>query len=258
MSGYDLAVWFSDVAPSREQAADFLQHVTRDWVILRRHTSFDTFWIELHDRFPETAGGSDHLATLASPPMAMVSSMGEIEFPVPADAGDARAVQTSLDETVWASSPHSANGCAAVLSVAWNHAVQVVPEIKALAARHGLTVFDTQSGEVSSLPGLQSGGDPAGARLRLEVAGARPALDGHVLLDGEPVLSFVATSRLEAHGQARSVALEHGLQFYEVVDPGSLAQLLPSRPKPISADDPDLSPVAKFLVGFTGVPSRPK
>lgn len=188
----------------------------------------------------------------------MVSSVGEIESPRTADAGDAETLPRFLDEWVWASAPHSANGCAAILSVAWSHAVQIVPEIQALADRYGLSLFDAQSGEISSPPGLCPGDDLAGARLRLEVTGSRPALDGRVLLDGEQVLSFVAKSRLEAHGHARSVALEHGLQFYEVTDPKSLAQLLPSQPKPISADDPDLSPIGRFLLDFPGVPLKPE
>ncbi|MGF6230858.1 hypothetical protein QFZ27_004813 [Inquilinus ginsengisoli] len=258
MSGYDLAIWFSDVAVSREQAESFLQHVFTDWIVVRRHPSFDAFWIELHERFPDTTGDSDHLAALDSPPIATLSSLGEIEWPRAAGAGDAKAAPISLDETVWASGPHAAHGCTALLSVAWSHAAEVVPQILDLAGRHGLTVYDTQSGDIASPPGLVPGSGPEGARLRLDVAGSTPALDIRILLDGQPVASFAVKSRQDAHDQARSVAVAHGLPLYEVADPGSLAQRFVSRPKPISVDDPDLSAVGKFLTGFEGVPAKPK
>ena len=253
MSGYDLAIWFSDIAVSREQAESFLQHVFTDWVVVRRHPSFDTFWIELHEQFPDTTGDSDYLAALDSPPIATLSSLGEIEWPRAAGAGDAKAAPISLDETVWASGPHAAHGCAALLSVAWSHAAEIVPQILDLAGRYGLTAYDTQSGDVASPPGLDNGNGLESARLRLEVDGSAPSLDIRILLDGQPIASFVAVSRRDAHGHARSVALEHGLPLYEVADPGSLAQRFASRPKPLSADDPDLGPVGKFLIGFDGV-----
>jgi hypothetical protein len=257
VSGYDLAIWFSDVAVSREQAESFLQHVFTDWVVVRRHPSFDAFWIELHERFPDTTGDSDHLAALDSPPMATLSSLGEIERPRAAGAGDAKAAPISLDETVWASGPHAAHGCAALLSVAWSHAAEVVPQILDLAGRRGLTVYDTQSGDVTAPPALVHGSGPESARLRLEVAGSVPALDIRILLDDQPIESFAAASRREAHSRARSIALEHGLPLYEVADPGSLAQRFASRPKPISADDPDLDEIGKFLTGFDRAPGFP-
>jgi hypothetical protein len=132
--------------------------------------------------------------------------------------------------------------------------VDVVPQIQDLAIRNGLVVFDGQSGEVTLPPGLDGGEMPA-ARLRLEVAGAVPPFDASILLDGRPVAAFLAPSRMDAHERARSMTLQQELPLYEVIDPGSLAQL--PRPKPLSADDPDLGEFGKFLLGIDGVPDFP-
>ncbi|MGO4722558.1 MULTISPECIES: hypothetical protein [unclassified Inquilinus] len=260
MSGYDLGIWFTDVAMDRGQAAAFLDHVGSDQVIVRRHPSFDAFWIELHTRFPDGGGGGNRLADLDLPPMSMLSSLEEIRSAALAFVGNANPPPILPDETIWAEGPLRAQGCIAILSVAWSHAGDIVPQIQALAARHGLVVFDTQSGEVTLPPGLDAGpSNIPEARLRLEVTGSVPAFNISILLDGQPVSAFVAPSRQDAHARARSIALERGLPFYEVSDPDSVAQSIRPRSsvKPLSPDDPKLGYIEKFLAGFDIAPDFP-
>jgi hypothetical protein len=255
MSGYDLGIWFSNVAMNRDQAAAFCKHIYRDWVVVRRHPSFDVFWNELHARFPDGAGEVDPVAGLDSPPRTMCCSLQDIRSGVLSSSRRTpRPAPISLDDTVWASGPLGAMGSATILSVAWSRAVDVVPQIQDLAIRNGLVVFDGQSGEVTLPPGLGIGVTPE-ARLRLEVAGAVPPFDVSILLDGRPVAAFLSPSRMDAHERARSMTLQQELPLYEVIDPGSLAQL--PRPKPLSVDDPDLGEVGKLLLGFDTAPEFP-
>lgn len=103
-----------------------------------------------------------------------------------------------------------------------------------LAARHGLVFYDQQSGEVALPPALQGRATASQPTplLTLRIAGRLPVLRVRISIGNRVLDDTTMTSRPEAHQRARELALQNGLDLYQVEDRRSLGQSLRWQPVP--------------------------
>jgi hypothetical protein len=241
---FDLGVWYSDVPLTRPQAAEFYRHINTDWVVVRRQPEFDAFLGELLSRFPSFPSVND----VDQPPSAMLETMDEVKTPPTAEQPSAwRQQPAPPDDSPWAATL-GPRGSAVTLPITGS-GLAVVEVVYALAARHGLIVYNPQSGQVTLPatlhgPSANSSGVPL---LTLRIAGEPHALRMKISIDDRILVDTVLTSRLEAHSQARSLALQNGLALYQVDDPKCLMHAM--KWVPVSADDLDLPAALKKLLG---------
>jgi hypothetical protein len=236
---FDLGVWYSEAPMSVEQAESYYEHINEDWVDLRRQPEFDAFLVQLQARFPDLRSPDDPPADPDEPPSSLLMSVAEMRAappPGPEWAEEMQRKRPSPEDSPWAATL-SPTGSGIALSLTWSNVAAVAPEIVALAARANLIVYDPQEDRVFIPPALSGRHETAMAppRVRLEIAGNAPNVHATIMLDDRVLFDATVASRREAHLQARSLTLEHGLDHYAVSDPHALAQAISWEPVP--ADD---------------------
>ena len=239
---FDLGVWYSEAPMSVEQAQDYYERINGDWVDVRRRSEFDAFMTLLEARFPDLRSPDDPPVDPDEPPDSLLMSVAEMRAapsPGPEWAEEMRRKRPSPEDSPWAATL-SPTGSGIALSLTWSRVGAVAPEIVALAARANLLVYDPQDDRVFVPPALAGRQEAAMAapRVRLEIAGNAPNVQAKIMLDDRVLFDATVASRREAHRQARSLTLEHGLDHYAVSDPHALAQAISWEPVP--AGDPPI------------------
>lgn len=148
----------------------------------------------------------------------------------------------------WASSPEPC-GSAVLLSFCREQA-EVMTAVRTMAARHGLVVFDLQTGTITQAATAEGTAVAAlGPGVTLEIARAAP--DTRVaILDRDGVVERCAvTSRRDAHARARAFAGQNDAPIYRVVDPLCLPAPAVGGSGP-GLDDPDLPEVVRLLAAW--------
>jgi hypothetical protein len=212
------------------QAGEFYDHLNGNRVFVRRHPIFDAFWTELKTRFPGLSGpdeprtdvGEEASNLLVTPADLKVRATPEAAPVGPPD----QAEPPAKDDAPWAATLAPV-GFAVALPIRWSRVDEVVPDIFTMVRRHGLVIYNPQEHWVWCPPKLRRRKlRPAPLLLRLQIAGRAPDLVVTIHLAEKLLLEAMLPSRREAHARARALALENGLAFYDVDDPGSLAQSL--------------------------------
>jgi hypothetical protein len=230
---FDLGVWYSDVPLTREEAGEFYRHLNEDRVFVRRHPQFDAFWADLRAMFPDRASPEEPETDFGDWDSAMLQTPADLKaeaaapvVPAPTLPEMPPAAVPYDDDTPWAATPAPA-GFAVALPIRWSRVDEVAPDIFTLVRRHELVIFNPQETWVWFPPKLKRRkARPAAPLVRLQIAGKAPELAVTIRLDADVLLQATLPTRRAAHAQARASTLEKGLAFYEVDDPGSLAQSL--------------------------------
>lgn len=236
---FDIGVWYSDAPMTQMEAAAFYRHINTDWVVVRRHPEFDAFLTELLARLPDLAAPGVAQAELDEPPKSMLLTIGDIRNRPPPTPEQLRAIREQVPEDPPENSPWAAGvgpgGAAVALPIRWDRVREAAPIIYDLAARHGLIVYDPQSGKVALPPSPQWPGPDAmpGPTMRISSAGSKLAVT--ITLDDRIVLESELSSRREAHSRARALTLQYGRTYYAVDDPSCLAQSI--KFEPIAPED---------------------
>jgi len=230
----DLGVWYSDSAMTRQEAAAFYRHINRDWVVVRRHPAFDAFWTELLARFPNLGNAP---ADPDEPPESMLQTMDDIRRLPPPRPEQLEAIRHVVldpeeDKSPWAAALKP-EGSAVALPIRGSRIGETEAIVHALAARHGLVVYNPQSEVTLPAALLRS---PACSATKpgpvLRVAGTAPSLAVTISLDGRTLVETEMASRQEAHARARALAAENDRSYYLVDDPNCLAQSFKLEPVP--------------------------
>jgi len=244
---FDLGVWYSDVPLTREEAGEFYHRLNDNRVFVRRHPQFDAFWAELMARFPDSAAPDEPQIGLADGRSAMLETPAELKAvaasgappapyvvpeafrstsPYDATAATSTAAMGDDDDEPWAATL-APKGFAVALPISFSRVDQVAVEIFTMVRRHGLVIFNPQETWVWFPPKLKRRKPrPAPPVLRLRIAGKAPALSVGISLGDNVLVHATLSTRQEAHARACDLAVARCLAFYEVDDPGSLAQSL--------------------------------
>ena len=230
MSSYDVGVWFSPADLSDAQAADYYGRLGHTVVVVEHRPEFSAFLRELTARFPDRALGELPVSADAVP-LALLMTWDDLKAapprpPTPAQIARMENSGAVFDASPWGASL-SANGDTTKLPFGWNRVDAVMPVVIAMARRHGLTVYDPQTGKVTNPSSRRSKQDAVNfltVHLTLRLEGQPPAVNTTLIQDGRTVLHTILPDRAAAHALARRVALERHGRAYEVVDPRSLAQ----------------------------------
>ena len=223
MSGYDVAVWHSTVAMTSAQARSFYDHLDNT-VMFARDPQTDAFVVDLRRLYPDLPPGAEPPSCSNTPDYYLQSRDDPAPKPQPLTA-ESRARIEAAGETVW-NGDIDCHGPVVTMSVVWDQALTVVGAVQKLAAKHGLTFYETEGATVINPPGLPPTPHPPLARIRvtLRIAGKQPLLDTTVLFNQFPVAHATLPSRQEAHDLARRIAAEKGDLGYKVDDPRATAQ----------------------------------
>lgn len=243
---YDVAVWYADAPMTPDQAATYLHHINRDWVVVRRAAAFDAFMAALGARVPDAAGMLPALSP-DTVPSALLTTWDDMRHdaagtPVPAAPVPPTALIPSDQPWSWIAelAPHGTTVVADIRSEeAWT-------AMRDLAAEHGLVFYDPQSGELDNPPGIMDP-DALTVHLTMTITGRPPALAVRIALDGATIVDTVMPSRADAHAGARVIALAHDLPFYAVDDPATLAQSFGALPPGMGDPPPGQNAVFDHL-----------
>lgn len=250
MSSYDVGVWFSPVALSDAQAADYFSRLGRTIVVVERRPEFDAFLRELTTRFPDRAADAEPVSADAVP-AALLRTWDDLQVKSPTRLTPDQIARFQKDGLVFEASPWSGdlapNGDTMNLPFRWSTADQTIPVVIGMAQRHNLTLFDTEAGKVSNPPGrtAQGAAEFLTVHLTLRLKGQPPAVETTLIQDGQTVLHLISPDRAAAHATARRIALERHQRAYEVSDPRSLAQ--GTRLVPVPAGSSSLAPILDTL-----------
>jgi hypothetical protein len=246
---FDLGVWYSDVPLTREEAGEFYARLNGNRVFVRRHPQFDAFWSELIARFPDQRSPDDPPADFDELSSNLLQTPAEIKpRPMPDAAAQAAFFEAERnkrpvpEDSPWAATLAPA-GSAVALPILGSNVRDVAIDVFIMVRRHGLVIFNPQETWVWYPPKLKRRKPrPAPPLLRLRIAGTTPELAVTIRLDEEVLLQATLPSRREAHAQTRALTIEKGLAFYDVDDPGSLAQSIVWAP--MEPGDPNYPPGA--------------
>jgi hypothetical protein len=228
---FDLGVWYSDVPMTKAQAAAYYEHISSDWVDVRRRTEFDAFLSELVARFRDLRSPDDQPADPDDPPDSLLTSAAELKAappPSPEWMAGLQKKRPTPAESPWAATLGPI-GSSIALSITWGRVPEVAPIVVKLAARFNLIVYDPQESRVFLAPEPAHGKPEANLlppRVRLLIDGDAPRVHATIKLDDRFAIEETMPSRREAHRRARALTLENGLGFYAVDDRRSLAQAM--------------------------------
>lgn len=173
---YELAVWYSAGSVRPEEAAEVARHIDHDWVFVRRRQEYDQFLRELLEVYPDDLRGDRPPEDLDAAPEHLLRTPEEVLQPVLSAAATGLTSEPAPQlstRSPWASSPEPC-GSAVLLSFCREQA-EVMTAVRMMAARHGLVVFDLQTGTITQPATAEGTAVPAlGPGVTLEIARAAP------------------------------------------------------------------------------------